>query len=95
MANLENNNVSSISNNEIRLYPNPASSDVILQTETPLNSAILTVKNYLGQTVIEMINLNGQTVVLNRDNLVSGLYFIYLTEENKTIAVDKLIITDI
>jgi hypothetical protein len=57
MANLENNNVSSISNNEIRLYPNPASSDVILQTETPLNSAILTVKNYLGQTVIEMINL--------------------------------------
>ena len=33
-------------------------------------------------------------IVLSRDNLASGLYFIRLIENNKTLAVDKLLITD-
>ncbi|MBI3502046.1 MAG: T9SS type A sorting domain-containing protein, partial [Bacteroidetes bacterium] len=47
-----------------------------------------------GQTVKQIKNINGRTVVFSRDNLASGLYFVRLTEENKTIAVDKLVITD-
>ncbi|MBI3502930.1 MAG: T9SS type A sorting domain-containing protein [Bacteroidetes bacterium] len=35
-----------------------------------------------------------QTVTFSRDNLASGLYFVRLTEENKTMAIDKLVITD-
>ncbi|MBI3502927.1 MAG: hypothetical protein HY063_14140 [Bacteroidetes bacterium] len=37
---------------------------------------------------------NSFSFVISRDNLASGLYFVRLTEENKTIAIDKLVITD-
>ena len=38
--------------------------------------------------------VTSQTVTFSRDNLPSGLYFVRLTEENKIISVDKLVIND-
>ena len=76
------------------ISPNPFSSQTVLQTAVFFHNATLAVYNCFGQTVKEIQNINGQTVTLFRDNLPSGLYFIRLTEENKIIAVDKLIITD-
>ena len=76
------------------ISPNPLSSSTTLHTNNLLKNATLTVYNCFGQAVKEIKNINGQTVVLARDNLASGLYFIRLIEENKIIAVDKLVITD-
>ena len=39
-------------------------------------------------------NNSGQTITLNRDNLPNGIYFLQMTQENKIIATEKLIITD-
>ena len=54
----------------------------------------MTVYNVQGQVVKEIKNISGQTVTLFRDNLTSGLYFIQMTEENKIITSNKLLITD-
>lgn len=78
----------------INVFPNPFSSQTVLQTDNFLFNATLTVDNYLGQTVKQIKNISGQTVVLSRDNLPSGLYFVRLTQDNKVIATDKLVITD-
>ena len=78
----------------ISISPNPFYIQTTLQTKVPLINATLTVDNCFGQTVAQIKNINGQTVVFSRDNLASGLYFIRLTEENKIIAVDKLVIVD-
>jgi len=78
----------------LNISPNPFSSQTVLQINNYLNNATLTVYNSFGQTVKQIKNISGQTVVLSRDNLASGLYFIRLTENNKTLAVDKLVITD-
>jgi N-acetylneuraminic acid mutarotase len=75
-------------------YPNPFSSQTCLQTDNPLHNATLTVYNCFGQTVAQIKNISGQTAVFSRNNLASGLYFVRLTEENKTITVKKLIIAD-
>ena len=80
--------------NAMRIYPNPFSSQTVLQTEKSFHNATLTVDNCFGQTVAQIKNINGQTVTLSRNNLPSGLYFVRLTEENTTITVDKLVITD-
>lgn len=85
---LEQYNVS----DNIKFYPNPFSSQTILQTDNVLSNATLTVYNSFGQIVKQVNNISGQTAVLTRDNLASGLYFIRLTEENKSIATDKLIL---
>ena len=81
-------------NSHLKVFPNPFSTQTVLRTDNLLHNATLTVDNCFGQTVAQIKNINGQTVTLHRDNLASGLYFVRLTEENKTIAVDKLVITD-
>jgi hypothetical protein len=81
-------------NIKINIFPNPFSAQTTLKTDIPLVNVTLTVDNCFGQTVAQIKNINGQTVVFSRDNLTSGLYFVRLTEENKIIAVDKLVITD-
>ena len=88
--------IANLSSNEqkISVFPNPFSTQTTLQTDNLLNNATLTVDNCFGQTVAQIKNLSGQTITFNRSNLPSGVYFVRLTEENKTIAVDKLVITD-
>jgi Secretion system C-terminal sorting domain len=80
--------------NIFSIFPNPFISSTTIQTIGNLKNATLTICNSYGQTVKQVKNISGQTVSLSRDNLPSGLYFIRLTEENKIIAVDKLLITD-
>ena len=79
--------------NDVIIFPNPFSTQTILHSDILLNNATLTVYNSFGQTVKQLKNISGQTVVLSRDNLASGLYFIRLTEGNK-MYTDKLVITD-
>ncbi len=81
-------------NNSISLFPNPTSSETTLHSSTSFTNASLTVYNIYGQQVKQLNHLTGQTVTLHRDHLVSGLYFLRLTENNKTLAVEKLVIED-
>jgi hypothetical protein len=80
--------------NIFSIFPNPFNSSTTIQINGNLKNATLTICNSYGQTVKQINNIPGQTVSLSSDNLSNGLYFIRLTEENKIIAVDKLIITD-
>jgi Secretion system C-terminal sorting domain len=76
------------------ILPNPFITMTTIQTIGNLKNANLTICNSYGQTVKHVKNISGQTVSLSRDNLPGGLYFIWLTEDNKIIAVEKLIIAD-
>ena len=76
------------------IYPNPFSTQTMLQTDNFFHNASLTIDNYLGQTVKEIKNISGQSIILQRDNLPSGLYFVRLTQDGKAITTKKIIITD-
>ncbi len=80
--------------NNLTVFPNPFSAQTILQTSNQLVNGTLTVYNLNGQIVKQMNNLTGQSIILNRDGLSNGLYFIQLTQDNKIIATNKLVITD-
>ncbi|MBC7884492.1 MAG: T9SS type A sorting domain-containing protein [Saprospiraceae bacterium] len=77
-----------------KISPNPFNYQTTLQTDNLLINATLLVVNGFGQTVKQIENISGQTVTFFRDNLASGLYFVRLTEKNKFIAEDKLVIID-
>jgi hypothetical protein len=81
-------------NNRFSIFPNPLISSTTLETSYDLKNASLTLYNAYGQTLKQVNNISEQTVSLSRDNLPSGLYIIHLTQDNKIIATDKLIITD-
>jgi hypothetical protein len=78
----------------LKLFPNPFSTVTTLQTNINLNAANLSIYNALGQEIKTIKNISGQEIILHRDNLPSGIYFIRLKEDNKIIATEKLIITD-
>jgi hypothetical protein len=83
-----------IQKNNLIIFPNPFSTLTILQTDKALENAILTLYNAFGQKVKQIINISGQAVIIHRDNLPSGLYYLKLTQDNQTIATDKLVIKD-
>jgi len=80
--------------NQIFISPNPFPTQTTLQTDNYFKNVSLTVYNLFGQTVKQMNNLTGQTIIFHRDNLPSGLYFIRITQDNKIISADKLVIAD-
>lgn len=86
--------IQTLSDNQKPLfYPNPFSFCTTLKTKDILNDATMTIYNMQGQVVKQTNNLTGQTITLYRDNLPNGLYYICLTEENKIIRTNKLIIS--
>ncbi len=78
----------------LNIYPNPFSSFTTLSTNTVLSNAKLIVYNSMGQEVKQINNISGQENILHRDNLLSGVYFIQLEQENKEIVIKKLIVID-
>jgi hypothetical protein len=76
------------------IYPNPFFTETTIRTNKIFKNASLTVFNLYGQTVKQIKNIYGPTIVLQRDNLPAGLYFVSVTEGHEIITVDKLIITD-
>lgn len=78
--------------NDLKIYPNPTSSQFTFETTVVLKQATLLVENCFGQTVSQMKNINGKTAVFSFENLPQGLYFVRILEDNKTIATKKLII---
>lgn len=84
----------SVENSAVKFLPNPFSEQAVLQTDYPLKNAVFTLYNSYGQQVKQIRNISRQTVTLNRDKLTAGLYFFRLTEGNKIITADRLVITD-
>ncbi len=78
----------------LNIFPNPFSNEAIIRTDMNLNNAALKVYNVQGELVSQIDNISGNNVPFRRDNLVSGTYFIKLTQENKTIATEKITIVD-
>jgi hypothetical protein len=78
----------------IRIYPNPFSTQTTLQIDKEMQFATMTVYNAFGQQVKQINNITGQSVIIPRDNLSSGLYFLKLTKENKLLITEKIVIHD-
>lgn len=79
---------------QLFVFPNPFSDYVTIESGQLLTDATLTVFNSMGQAVKQMDNLSGQSIILYRDNLPGGLYFLGLTEDNKILLTYKVVITD-
>lgn len=77
---------------KLTIFPNPFSTETTLKTNDNFKNATLTIYNTIGREIKSMKNISTQTITLNRDNLQNGIYFILLTQDDKVIATDKLII---
>lgn len=79
---------------KIKIYPNPFNSSTTIQLKSSISNGELNILNVFGQKIKTMSNISGDQIKIERDNLSSGIYLIRLTQDNKTITSEKIIITD-
>lgn len=77
-------------NSAFTFCPNPFSTQATLFSGKELHNATLTIINTLGQLVKRMENLNGNSVTINRENLVAGIYYWILTENQEVLTAKKI-----
>ncbi len=80
--------------NQVQILPNPFTAEATISTGYAFQNATLTVYNTLGQAIKQIPNISGTTIVLQRDNLPSGLYLLQLSQDNKTLVSSKIVITN-
>jgi len=84
-------NINKINPLEFSIQPNPMNetSTIFLNDYNKLKLSIL---NTYGEVIQKKEYFNNQTIIINKNELKSGVYFIKLTTDNNTTNVKKLII---
>jgi hypothetical protein len=78
---IEENNTSY----QISISPNPFSWQAALSTDYPLRNATITIYNCYGQKVKTIKNIMESPVILFRDNLPSGIYFLVIDSDKNPV----------
>lgn len=78
---------------QVLVYPNPFTSTVTIRTDS-VSITRITLLNAIGSTVKVVDNIKESTIVLDREDLPSGLYTLKIEEGNNTIDVQRVVIID-
>lgn len=70
---------------KLKVYPNPATSQINLSFANNLEKASLKITSILGQTVIEKQNFSGNTLSFDVSNIANGVYIIQIVENTSVI----------
>ena len=64
----------------------------MIQSEKLFKNAELKLYDTMGKCVKHIRNISGKTIVFEREHLKDGLYFLILSEGNKTIDQEKIML---
>ena len=79
---------------DVNLSPNPFQTQLSISKKSIFENSKLKIFNSIGQVVKTMENITGQNIIIDRDDLKSGIYYIQITENGKIISTNKIIISD-
>lgn len=85
------NEAESISS-QISFSPSPFNTELTIQSGTAFIEATVKLYNVRGQMVRESTKQSGNKLIINRDHLESGLYFIKLYEKGKLVKTTKIMV---
>ena len=69
--------------NNIRMFPNPASDVLYLSSEQNLHQVNISIKESSGKLLKENRNQNGKLIPIDISELISGIYFVELRDGKK------------
>lgn len=76
------------------IHPNPFTESTMINSTTEITNGKMIIQNSIGETVLTFQNLNGKVFELHRNDLKNGIYFITITDDNKTVLISKMVITN-
>lgn len=77
---------------EIIFSPNPFKTELLITTTFNFDNSKLKIFDSNGKLVKEVNGINGQNIIIKRENLNKGVYFVELTQNGKVISNHKIII---
>lgn len=81
----------SLNENDVKIYPNPASSEINIEIENLSGSNyILETYSTIGQKLSSRI-MNDNLVSISTENLSNGSYLVLIRKEDGTVVFDKLV----
>ena len=70
--------VKELANNSIRIFPNPTSNILNIESDFNLKDIQIEITNTLGQTLKSIYRLNADRININIPDLPNGVYFLQL-----------------
>jgi uncharacterized delta-60 repeat protein len=91
-----NTDVNESTEQEMRysVFPNPFSASTTILLGRPCVNATIAVYNALCEQVMELNNISGYSIILHRNDLPGGVYYVQLTEGNLT-SLEKIIVSNV
>lgn len=74
------------------IFPNPFHSQTTIHSDIECDHATINIYNIFGQLVKQINNVSGNDITINRDQLNCGVYSLQLSQGNKMMIEEKLII---
>ena len=68
----------------ITVSPNPAATQLTIESKTKLNDATIKITDVLGNSIFEKVKETNSTYTIDVNNLPSGLYFVTISSQGKS-----------
>lgn len=75
----------------ILIYPNPFTSQATITFSEEQRKTIVVITDLLGQ-VIKSINFTGRQLIIDKEEMKTGVYFVQTTDEKMNVIKEKIII---
>lgn len=77
------------------IFPNPFKDQTIIETAIPFNNTDIYIYDIYGNEIKVLKKISGtNNVIIKRENMISGLYFLQIRQDNKIIATKKIFMLD-
>lgn len=91
--------VSSVPDKQIQpnnwgLTPNPSGDQTSFWTSLEMNNAKLSIYNSLGEKQKTIEGINGKSILIQKENLPNGIYFVHVEQDNYKLITEKLVFTE-
>ena len=78
--------------NSLQIIPNPFKNSCFITVKEELKNASLSIYNNQGSICFTQNKLNGKSIILERNNLAAGVYFVKIINEDQNVLIQKLVI---
>ena len=78
-------------NNEINIYPNPFSPQAIISFSETQQKTTIKIMDVVGKE-IKSVLFSGNSLILEKEEMQSGVYFVQITDEKKNVVNKKIIV---
>ena len=86
--------ITEIINNKIKIvvFPNPFLNFTKVILPNPLSSGLISIYDILGKEVKRLVNLNGKEIIIQKENLKTGMYFFRIEDKNGIVGNGKMVV---